>query len=127
MLGNLNVPMAPDATAWCLVRTAFNSEQLPSHPTLTTVWIGKSYANDEAGICSLLTDYGQASHLRSGRPSLGGAHPRFASPLWGSARMIGGQLYPVISELQSSRSREAPTASYKSDRDKFLQMMGVKI
>jgi CRISPR-associated protein Cmr1 len=126
VLGNLNVSTISDITAGCLVKTSFNSEQLPPHPTLTAVWIGKPYKNDDACMGCLLTDYGRASHLRSG-PSLGGINPRFASPLWGSVRKIDDRLYPVISELQSAHSLKTLTVSYEADRNAFLHIMGVNI
>lgn len=126
VLGRLKVPMMADMTDGCLVQAVVNFGQLPPHPTLTAVWIGKPYKDNAAGADCLLSDYGRASHLRKGA-SLGGIKPRFASPLWGSVRRIDGRLYPVISELQSAYSRKISANTYQSDRNAFLQMLGVNI
>ncbi|BBB93488.1 type III-B CRISPR module RAMP protein Cmr1 [Methylomusa anaerophila] len=126
VLSRLNVPIMSGITNGCLVKAVFNSGQLPPHPTLMAVWLGKPYEDNAAGVDCLLNDYGHASHLRS-RASLGGIYPRFASPLWGSVRRIAGQLYPVISELQSAYSRKTPAVDYESDRNAFLQTLGVNI
>ncbi|MBD2843610.1 type III-B CRISPR module RAMP protein Cmr1 [Paenibacillus sp. IB182496] len=93
--------------------------QLYGRPLLVAVWIGEGKERAE----DATKKFGEASHLRRGRPSLGAGNKRLASPLWGTVREIGGRYYPIISELHSN---EFGNESYKKDRDEFLTHMGVR-
>lgn len=90
-------------------------------PLLVAVWIGEG--SDSAA--EVTERYGDASHKRGDTTSLGGIKPRFASPLWGTVRQIGGRYYPIISELDSHVRDEQHQKRYSQERDKFLAQMGV--
>lgn len=100
------------------IQSANQSER----PLLTSVWVGKGFCSYE----EVLKAIGLASHERKECDrSLGAIAPRFASPLWCTIRRIGGQYYPVISELQSRQAWKE--GKYQSERKRFLEKLGVSI
>lgn len=97
-----------------------------SHPTIASIWIGRSYtsawevvkAYAEASSKNKTGMLGQVSDKKRNKK-------RFASPLWGTVKEIGGKYYPVITELQSKLIID--TKKYEHERNEFLEVLGVSI
>jgi CRISPR-associated protein Cmr1 len=102
-----------------------NYEKL-SHPTIASIWFGRPYtsawdvviAYAKASSKNQTGMLGQVSDKKRNKK-------RFASPLWGSVKEIGGKYYPVITELQSQSITNMK--KYENERNEFLEVLGVSI
>lgn len=102
-----------------------NYEKL-SHPTIASIWFGRPYtsawdvviAYAKASSKNQTGMLGQVSDKKRNKK-------RFASPLWGSVKEIGGKYYPVITELQSQSITNMK--KYENERNEFLKVLGVSI
>ncbi len=94
------------------------------YPVLSAVWIGEGMKSPQ----SILLKYGQASHEANGGGELGWVRGRkkWASPLWCTVRKIGDLYYPVVTEVKANDEKYT-SKHYERQRDKFLQIVGVKL
>src|SRR5690606_35270971 len=103
----------------CLLKKKTNVAA--SHPVLYTVYIGKPAES----VSEILKRIGQASHVGNAEGSLGRAkNGRKASPLWCTVRKIGGQYYPVITEVRTGRKDDV-AGTYEENKKIFLEQLGV--
>lgn len=91
------------------------------HPQINAVWVGRAYS-DAKEVRKRISFAGHKANSQGGL--LGSSNPRFASPLHCTVRRVGQGYVPIITEVTS---RDMDKNDYREARDRFLQVLGVKV
>lgn len=95
------------------------------HPVLSAVWIGEG----KESAAEVVKAFGKASHEANRYGSLGymrGKAGKLSSPLWCTVRKIGNWYYPIVTEVRNRNSHYSEPR-YERDRNRFLEIVGVRI
>ncbi|MEW5323560.1 RAMP superfamily CRISPR-associated protein [Geobacillus thermoleovorans] len=95
------------------------------HPVLCAVWIGEG----KESAAEVVKVFGKASHEANRYGSLGymrGKAGKLSSPLWCTVRKIGTRYYPIVTEIRNNESHYSEPR-YEQDRNRFLEIVGVRI
>lgn len=113
----------PNHNSCLLERTV----QTNNYPRLMRVWLGQAL-NSAKEVRTRISEAGHIANLGNPRQMLGNVgrrgEPRLASPLLCTVRRIGTEYYPLISEMSNPHMNEP---NYTTQRNKFLQNLGVSI
>ncbi|KAF6509475.1 type III-B CRISPR module RAMP protein Cmr1 [Geobacillus sp. FSL K6-0789] len=107
----------------CLV--ARREDIATPHPVLYAVWVGEG----KESAAEVVKAFGRASHEANRYGSLGymrGKEGKLSSPLWCTVRKIGNRYHPIVTEVRSGGSRYSEPR-YERDRNRFLEIVGVRI
>lgn len=91
------------------------------HPLLQAVYVGAAYSTADEALKAINLASHDAAKQFSG--ALGSAKPRYASPLIGSVKKIGGKYYPVITEVMN----KSDDRRYDGAKRLFLEKVGVRL
>ncbi|MGG3007330.1 RAMP superfamily CRISPR-associated protein [Geobacillus stearothermophilus] len=94
------------------------------HPVLSAVWIGEG----KESAAEVTRAFGKASHEANRYGNLGFVQgsKKLSSPLWCTVRKIGNRYHPIVTEVRSGGSRYSEPR-YERDRNRFLEIVGVRI
>jgi len=109
----------PPPDTGCLLRRKEKPQSI--HPQINAVWVGEPGLSAE-NVRERISRAGHSANSEGG--PLGSSNPRFASPLHCTVRRVGQGYVPIITEITS---RDMDKNDYREARDRFLQVLGVKV
>lgn len=118
----------PSAEAGLLLQR--QSAEVPRHPFLNAIWVGRSYADAEEARRAI-SEAGKRANPPNRTQYLGHSKgkDRLASPLHATVRQVGEVYVPIITEVTSSYTADLTSGAdgYLAAREQFLRFLGVNV